>query len=236
MPTEATDPFAGLAAAEALPTTAPAVGPPPSDKQVRFYRDLLLKKAGEDKEAQDKRIAKKQANGVWTKRRISECIDTLLGIPDKPQEELPVGSYVKLEDGVYRTTDGRTVVVYHTVHGANQQVAKELRAWLTGDTRKDGKPEWAHEFEYLGKAGLKDLTPERHLTEAEARELGIQYGFCVNCGKTLTRNESQYVGYGSTCARNNSWWYPSKKELAALLAGDEAKTTNTNTNRKDEGQ
>ena len=71
---------------------------------------------------------------------------------------LPVDS-----DGMYRNpTTGQIFKVYHTVHGANQLVAKELiilpeAQWYNKISR--GKEITVKaEFEYRGKAGLRGLT------------------------------------------------------------------------------
>lgn len=122
-----------------------------------------------------------------------------------------------LEDGVYQRPNGEIVKVHHTVHGANRQVGSVLKVECI-----DGK--YKGEFIYGGMRTLAGLTAAMLLDEEAARQLGILYGFCVRCSRTLTRAESQFVGYGKTCAGHQGWWYPSKAELKELLAKAEDPT------------
>lgn len=205
------DPFAGLTVVGVEATTSAPPAREVSEPQERYVRDLLRKKAGLDEACVAAHVAAMTAAGAWTGGKeggVSKEITRLLAMTDAPKPV--VAPAAELKDGVYRTDDGMIVRVYHTVHGANQQVGAALRTWDNGDGT------WGHELDYLGKAGLRGLTVEHHLPEEEARRLGMLYGFCVNCARELTRDESQYVGYGPTCAENNGWWYPSKAELREL--------------------
>lgn len=61
------------------------------------------------------------------------------------------------------------------------------------------------------------LAPADKLTAAQAREFGMNFGTCVNCGLLLHDKEgrSQLAGYGKKCAERNGWWYPSAAEVRA---------------------
>lgn len=147
-----------------------------------------------------------KAGAKWGVNHIGEC-----PAPVAPTVTTPA---VELEDGVYRLDD--TIFrVYHTVHGANVQVAKRLIV------HEETPGEFTATWEYEGKKPLAKLTAEHHLTEDEAKVFGITYGFCVRCGRTLTQEESKHVGYGKTCAGHQGWWYPTKAELKKLTATSE---------------
>ena len=99
---------------------------------------------------------------------------------------------VPVEDGMYRV-NGVIYKVYHTVHGANQQVAKRLEV----DANDDGVATvW---FQYIGKAPLYEIKPEHRMSYDEMREFGALYGTCCICGITLTNELSIYLGIGPIC-------------------------------------
>ena len=184
--------------------------PRATEKQESFLRKLVAERdhGWSDPEA--------VITGTLTSRKAtSAMIDTLLGMP---KAQAPVLTAVELEDGIYKVPDGQIFKVYHTVHGANQQVAKVLHVEMTG-TDKDGKCLYSGEWEYLGKKPLRFIKPEYRLTQEQAKQFGLVYSFCCNCTRDLTREESIHVGYGPTCAKNNGWWYPTKVELKALKLG-----------------
>lgn len=196
------------AKAEVEAASAPQVAA--TEKQESFLRKLVAERdhGWGDPEA--------VITGTLTSRKAtSAMIDQLLGMP---KAEAPVLTAAELEDGIYRTEDGTIYKVYHTVHGANQQVAKELIVTKTG-TDKDGKDTFDGEWEYLGKKPLRFIRPEHKLTQDQAKQFGLVYSFCINCTRDLTREESIHVGYGPTCAKNHGWWYPTKVELKALKLG-----------------
>lgn len=184
------------------PAPAPA-GPPATEKQLAFVRRLLTERDhGWADEA-------KVVDGLATsKAAASAAIESLLAMP----KVTAAGVVHTLEDGIYQDEGGTIWKVYHTVHGANQQTAKRLVITEVAEGKYEG------EFVYEGKAGLVGLTPAMRLSEEDAKRIGSVYGFCVRCAKTLTLEESQYVGYGKTCAGHEGWWYPSRAELKALQA------------------
>jgi len=158
-----------------LPNKAGTTGA--SDAQANFIRSLWADKGMPgDVEAV---IA-----ALPDKRTASAMIDNLKSHeslrPERPQA-------AELEDGIYKI-DGQVRKVYHTVHGNNTQVAK---AW----------DEDSRSFEYVGKRGLKGLTPAHKMTLAEAVEFGSIYGICCNCSRTLTDEHSIEAGIGPVCAK-----------------------------------
>jgi hypothetical protein len=111
-----------------------------------------------------------------------------------------------LEDGMYRLKSTGTIYkVYHTVHGANMQVAKRLvvtqQGTLTKSGANDGPLEVSVKFKYEGRAPLYNLTPKDKLTMQEAKEFGALYGTCCICGRTLTNELSIHIGIGPVCGQ-----------------------------------
>jgi hypothetical protein len=76
-----------------------------------------------------------------------------------------------------------------------------------------------HEVVFVYQAGaVSALAATDRLTADQAREFGMLYGTCCNCGITLTDERSVAAGYGPVCARNNGWAYPTTAEAAKILA------------------
>ena len=203
------------AAQEATAQTKPA-----TEKQVGF----LLRLAGERPMwANVENLHDDTIRGFATapdgKATASYWIGEALKVPKEALPAAQQAVQAELEDGIYRTADGTIYKVYHTVHGANQQAAKKLNITEAGTDPETGKPLYNGSFEYLGKKPLYSLTAGDMLSQEEAMQFGLVYSFCCNCTRDLTREESIYVGYGPTCAKNLGWWYPTKVELKALKAG-----------------
>lgn len=114
------------------------------------------------------------------------------------------------EDGIYRNPQtGQIFKVYHTVHGRNVQVAKELVVlekddWYSKTVRNKLVTVKA-EFVYRGIAPLRILTASMQMTLVEAKQYGAIYGVCVRCGLTLTREESIERAMGPVCAKKENW-------------------------------
>lgn len=122
----------------------------------------------------------------------------------------------ELEDGMYRNPDTGTIYkVYHTVHGANVQVAKELivvdpgeratpLSYREGLTARPDEP-WIRKptvrFDYRGRKPLYQLRASMRLSIEEAREFGALYGTCCICGRMLTNELSIALGIGPVCGR-----------------------------------
>lgn len=156
-----------------------------------------------------------QAKGVLNVFRADYWRAEMAKREDEKKEAAARPAPAELDDAVYRVGD-TYYMVYHTIHGANQQVAKKLIVTDTGQVDEDGHPIYEGEWEYVGKSPLRTIKPEMRLTQEEAAQFGKVYGLCVRCGRGLTRDESKHVGYGSTCAAREGWWYPTKSELAKI--------------------
>lgn len=151
-------------------------------------------------------IIHEASTGPFAQKDVSKFIDMLKGCPKshgtKEQANCPAAPAVlkELEDGMYKTPDGNIYKVYHTVHGNNQQVAKQLvvdNPEHMIDDEPIGKAK-VH-FEYMGKAPLKGISPADRLTVHDAIEFGKLYGTCAICGRTLTNELSIAIGIGPIC-------------------------------------
>lgn len=126
----------------------------------------------------------------------------------------PLMKWIPLEDGIYRfdheDVDTRYYMVYHTVHGANQQVAKMLvlseeeqlklnKVLLEGKLLDGDTDQHLGAWEYVGKAPIQFLTGQHRLSDEEAAKFGQVYGWCGRCGRTLTNEESKKIGIGPVC-------------------------------------
>lgn len=127
--------------------------------------------------------------------------------PEQPKPE-PHWSNRELEDGIYQVGDDY-YMLYHTVHGANQQVAKKLTVdeeeadFAANFEQEDGyKNEGGPlgEWVYQGKSPLKRIRPEHKLSAEQAAQFGQVYGWCGRCGRTLTKEASKAAGIGPICA------------------------------------
>lgn len=116
----------------------------------------------------------------------------------------------KLEDGIYRNPQtGEIFKVYHTVHGRNVQVAKELvlldeaACYVKRVRGKDVTVK--AEFTYRGKAGLRGLTADMQMSLEDAKKYGAIYGVCIRCAATLTCEESIERSMGPVCSKAANW-------------------------------
>jgi hypothetical protein len=166
---------------------------PPSAKSVNYLIDLAADKAfAENKDVATTRTLVTTWAAEHSQREVSDEIDRLkaLGFTGRVHKEAaPLGG--EIEDGMYVTAD--TIwKVYHTVHGRNEQVAKELV--ITGDKG---------EFVYRGKAPLsKIIATGRRLSLEEARHFGSVYGQCCRCLVPLTHEISIALGIGPKCGEH----------------------------------
>lgn len=163
----------------------------------------------------DDHTRKVYESNAFAQPDISKFIERLKVLPNKPKEVVRVtttasastttpdnlhayevhNGVLHLEDGMYRRkSDGTIFKVYHTVHGANTQVAKRLK--VTGDTASNNL---TVKFVYEGRRPLSTLSPTERLTIAEAAEFGAVYGICCICSRTLTNELSIALGIGPVC-------------------------------------
>jgi hypothetical protein len=146
-----------------------------SEQQEKYLRSLMDRKGLPNPDG----LIKTLNEAPNPKAAASIAIDEFKALPDAPKPD-------RLQDGIY-LVDGTVYKVYHTRHGADQQVAKQLDP-ATGV------------FEYKGKAPLRKINPEHRMTLEDAKRFGQLYGMCCSCGATLTDETSIERGVGPVCA------------------------------------
>lgn len=105
----------------------------------------------------------------------------------------------------YRCEDGTIGIAYTTQNGN-----LAMRRLVIAEDGTGGLQYWQGGVAIVRATGSL-------LTQEQASELGKVHGFCICCGKDLSEDQSLAVGYGSTCANNNEWWYPTAKEARDIL-------------------
>lgn len=168
-----------------LPTSKPVValvgGQAPTEKQLNFVHKLLAEREHQfDASNLDQ----------YNRAGMSQLISDLCTLPKKSGK--PV--HVELEDGIYRKDDV-LYRVYHTVHGANQQVADLINLDAPKEAKKKDK------FTYLGKKGVVGLLPEHQLSFAEGVAIASAYEWCCACGTILHNGKSVELGIGPICRK-----------------------------------
>jgi len=147
--------------------------------------------------AQGNGHAVQTANGWLTYHRKDECVT---------EAPTVVQTFIELEPKrAYRCSDGTIAIAYTTRNGYTA-----VRRLVIDEDGQGGLEYWQ------GGAPIVRATGTL-LTQEEASELGKTYGFCICCSKLLSEDTSLAVGYGSTCAENNGWWYPTTKEAREIL-------------------
>jgi Family of unknown function (DUF6011) len=106
--------------------------------------------------------------------------------------------------GVYKH-DGTLWMVKRAVHGSGRMYASLINPNCAncGTHAKDHKAqdvcdELSIKFEMV-RGAIKHLRASERLTLEQAAHYGAIYGFCTNCGHTLTDPDSIRFGMGSTC-------------------------------------
>lgn len=177
-------------------------------KMVKYVDDILRSKVVPPEVADV--IGEYAGTYTLTFQTARKFIDRYKDAPKRSSQRRPGGPWADLVDGVYRNpADGAIFKIYHTVHGANEQVAKRLKVLEESErftkVVRGKEVEVKAEFVYEGKRGLEGLTPEMRMTLEDAKKYGAIYGVCVRCSATLTKEESIERSMGSTCASKANW-------------------------------
>lgn len=109
-----------------------------------------------------------------------------------------------LECGVYSLQqDGRAepdIVKVKLTKDKQRKYSVVLTA--IGGTRLDEDKTEVH-WDWVYSPGLiRMLTPEMRMDEEGARQFGILYGICANCGRTLKDAKSVEAGIGPVCIKH----------------------------------
>lgn len=125
---------------------------------------------------------------------------------DNDRRNAPVAAAANpvTEPGIYR--DGDTVYKVQRSRQSGNLYAKVLRDLNPGqgDRLNDDNDRVRFEFEYAPGAVFR-LTADMRMTEADARDFGLRYGVCANCGRHLKVAESVERGIGPVCIKWFRW-------------------------------
>jgi hypothetical protein len=109
--------------------------------------------------------------------------------------------------GVYQH-DSSLWMVKRAVHGSGRMYAQLINPHCTNcgvhareHKQQDMCADLSIKFEMV-RGAIKHLRASERLTAEQAAHFGALYGFCTNCGRTLTDNDSIKRGMGSTCWAN----------------------------------
>jgi len=123
-----------------------------------------------------------------------------------PAPKAPAAPAAQPELGYYVRADGAGIKVVESKRTNDDGTRRRYGLVFTPHVGK--RPTW----DYVKGAGysVADLRP---MTAADAANLGLSHGHCIFCcaplgGKTLSAAVSALIGYGETCAANESLPYP----------------------------
>ena len=104
-----------------------------------------------------------------------------------------------LPDGIY-WLGVRIIKVLVAIHGSGNKYGKELviQEYKTPEGEVLAPP--SHEWQ-MRPGILNDIVRRgKRMTLEEAKQFGAIYGFCCQCGRTLTNEQSIEAGIGPICA------------------------------------
>ena len=146
---------------------------PASERQVSFLQSLLAER--------DNSLVVEFAG--LTSKQASEFIGTLI---NAPKRVAGVRADFPTEEGMYRDNAG---IIYKVQ--ASLETGRLYAKHLDVAERK-----------FIFEAGaMRHLTAQMRMSIDEAKAFGVEYGFCVWCGKFLTDPVSVAQGIGPVCAR-----------------------------------
>lgn len=167
--------------------TTATIHVPATEAQTRYLKSLLTKRVIDDEHAHW--ILCQIESGDLSKRQAHVEIDVLLSKPMRRKEAFVPMPAMKTEVALGFYTDGDNV--YEVVE--SKQGNKYAKVLVVKTHGKQGT--WA--YVQGGMAHAKDWDA---LTVEQAAGLGKQWGVCMCCGRTLTKQESIDAGIGPICA------------------------------------
>ncbi len=145
---------------------------PASDKQVAFINSLLSERVFSPA------VEVSQLTSVQASALITELLNA-------PRKVGGVAVARITELGMYRNAEGDIYKVQRSRQSGNLY-AKRLDI-IAGFVYEQG--------------ALKKITPSDRMSVEQAKEFGVQYGFCVVCGLLLTDPKSVEQGIGPICIK-----------------------------------
>lgn len=144
----------------------------------------------------------KRRGGAKSPAQAKGVLNCLLAQMRQAKEELDTDSSLKVtEPGIYAKDD----VVYKVQLTKDKErlYAKKLVALTDyqGDrlTENDERVRWSWEY---ANGAIYQLQVTDRMNEADARDFGLRFGICANCGKRLTVADSIEKGIGPVCIKH----------------------------------
>lgn len=156
-----------------------------SPKQMAFIDRLVS-----DREVPED--LKERALAVRGSREASGMIDQLLRCPERPRED------AVSEPGVYRSEDGRPMVVKWNREHSRLYAMAVVPA--TGHRLMENGQVQELELEYAPGA-VRSLKASSKLSLEEGAALTARYGRCICCGARLKAADSVSRGIGPVCRK-----------------------------------
>lgn len=119
-----------------------------------------------------------------------------------------------VEDGMYRNPESGEIFkvqfprgeIQHGIRDPQHLYAKALEIVTDAERDEDGKITKPAKVRFNYVSGLvRKLRPEWRMTLAEAKAFGALYGVCMDCGRTLTHEQSINAGVGPKCGEDGRW-------------------------------
>lgn len=155
-----------------------------SEKQTAFIQTMLNERMV-DKEFETD-LSLRAVAGELSKAEASESITALLKAAKKPAGQAPAKA---TEPGYYFAEASQAVFEVVKAKSGNLYAKKMVPA---GAGMKKGRWEYA-------PGAMNHSGQWAKLTLAEAMALGMKWGYCCVCGRTLTKAESIAAGIGPIC-------------------------------------
>ncbi len=127
----------------------------------------------------------------------------------RTSEGLPTDMGQSLTPGVYERPDGEIFVVKPTrpkEDGKRHLYAKKL-VEIGGRRLTETGSHVQIDFEYAPGA-IRTLSENMRMPFSKAKELGVLYGRCINCGRFLKDAKSVEAGIGPVCAKAFAGYRP----------------------------
>lgn len=155
-----------------------------------------------------KPLTKKQIDAVLKCKARERAPITVVTVPGSAKDiaDSAVGnrddddSRVK-DPGIYEM-DGEFYKVVLTRDKQRLYAKRLVRTGVSRVTESGEAADW--EFEYA-RGALFKLKPEMRVGEERAKEIGLKYGKCINCGKRLKVKKSVEAGIGPVCIKWFRW-------------------------------
>lgn len=173
----------------------------PTQKQINFVLTLAKERKapwlGTTVDERVNTMKSRVHDCTATSRQVSNWINDLLGTQKDTTVE---DDTEQITPGVYELPSTGEIFVVKRTRDKQRTYAKRLVE--INSFRLNAKGEQVKiEFEYAPGA-IKRIKPNHKMPLDRAKELIVQYGRCISCGRTLKAAQSVEQGIGPVCVKN----------------------------------